>query len=127
MSANQLSNVIEGAIGKIKEMVNSDLVIGSPIDLGHGVSAVPVCKVTVGFGSGGCDLPKKSETERFGGGAGAGVSVIPIAVLVTTKSGEVKVMQLDTIGTTADNIVRTVPDVIDKVSGIISGFGGKAE
>ncbi len=33
-----------------------------------------------------------------------------------------RVLQLDTIGTTADNIVRTVPEVIDKVSGL---FGGR--
>lgn len=120
MSAQQLNGMIEAAIGKIKEMVDSSTVIGEPIALSNGSTAVPVCKVTVGFGSGGSDFPTKNAgTELFGGGTGAGVSVTPIAFLVSTKDGHVRILQLDTIGTTADNIVRTVPEVIDKVSGIL--------
>ena len=52
MSAQQLNGMIEAAIGKIKEMVDSSTVIGEPIALSNGSTAVPVCKVTVGFGSG---------------------------------------------------------------------------
>ncbi len=122
MSANQLNNMIETAVTRMREMVNTDLVVGAPIDLGGGASAVPVCKVSVGFGSAGSDIPNKSNAEVFGGGTGAGVSVVPIAFLVTTRNGEVKILQLDTIGTTADNIVRTVPDVIDKVSDLVMSF-----
>jgi len=55
----------------------------------------------------------------FGGGAGGGVTITPIAFLVTNKDN-VKLIQLDTIGTTADNIVRAVPDVIDKVAGLVN-------
>ncbi len=127
MSANQLSGMIEGAVDRIRNMVNTDLVVGSPIELAQGVTAVPVCKVSVGFGSGGSDLPTKSSAELFGGGAGAGVSVTPIAFLVTTRKGDVKVLQLDTIGTTADNIVRAVPEVLDRVSGIIDGVRGASD
>ncbi|MEG0913039.1 MAG: spore germination protein GerW family protein [Oscillospiraceae bacterium] len=125
MSANQLSNMIDSAVSKIKDMVNTNTVIGEPIVLPNGITAVPVCKVSVGFGSGGSDIPTRSSAEMFGGGTGAGVSVVPIAFLVTTKDGNVKILQLDTIGTTADNIVRTVPDVIDRVSDIINGVKAK--
>ncbi|MEG2677681.1 MAG: spore germination protein GerW family protein, partial [Oscillospiraceae bacterium] len=103
----------------------TNTVIGEPIVLPNGITAVPVCKVSVGFGSGGSDIPTRSSAEMFGGGTGAGVSVVPIAFLVTTKDGNVKILQLDTIGTTADNIVRTVPDVIDRVSDIINGVKAK--
>ncbi|MEG2233218.1 MAG: spore germination protein GerW family protein [Oscillospiraceae bacterium] len=125
MSANQLSNMIDSAVSKIKDMVNTNTVIGEPIVLPNGITAVPVCKVSVGFGSGGSDIPTRSSAEMFGGGTGAGVSVVPIAFLVTTKDGNVKILQLDTIGTTADNIVRTVPDVIDWLSDIINGVKAK--
>lgn len=125
MGANQLNSLIDTAIGKIKEMVNSSTVVGEPIEMAGGTIAVPVCKVTIGFGSGGSDIPTKNANELFGGGTGAGVSVTPIAFLVTTADGGVKILQLDTIGTTADNIVRTVPEVIDKVSGLFAGNKGK--
>lgn len=51
----------------------------------------------------------------FGGGVGGGVTVTPIAFLVTSGDG-VKIMQLDTIGSTADNFVRTLPDLVDRIS-----------
>ena len=118
MSEHPINSMIDVAMGKIKDMVSSDTVIGDPIELPNGVTAIPVCKITLGFGSGGSDIPSSREKELFGGGTGGGISIVPIAFLVTTKDS-VKLIQLDTIGTTADNIVRAVPDVIDKISGIV--------
>ena len=51
----------------------------------------------------------------FGGGTGGGVTITPIAFLVTSGDS-VKVMQLDTIGSTADNVVRSIPEILDKIS-----------
>lgn len=113
--------MIESAIEKIKEMATTDTVIGQPMSLPNGVTAIPVCRVTFGFGSGGADLPNKSGAQLFGGGIGSGVSVTPIAFLVTVGDN-VKILQLDTIGTTADNIVRSVPDVMDKLSGLVASI-----
>ena len=110
-----INQMIETAIAKLKNMAQTETVVGAPIELSNGQTAVPICKVTVGFGSGGMDLPGRANPAGFGGGAGGGVSVTPIAFLVTHKD-EVKLIQLDTIGSTADNIVRAVPDVIDKVA-----------
>ncbi len=113
-----ISDMLDTAISKIKDMVSTNTVIGEPITFEGGYTAVPVCKVTVGFGSGGSDIPSSKQGEFFGGGTGAGVSVTPIAFLIASDKG-VKLMQLDTIGSTADNIVRAVPDVIDKISAIV--------
>ena len=115
MDEHPINNMIETAMIKLRDMAQSDTVIGEPVSMPNGVTAIPVCKVTVGFASGGADLPNKGSMQLFGGGAGGGVTVTPIAFLVTSKEG-VKLLQLDTIGTTADNIVRTVPEVIDKIS-----------
>ena len=89
--------------------------IGDPITLPNGVSAVPVSRVSFGFASGGSDLPSSKQSDMFGGGVGGGVTVTPIAFLVTSGDG-VKIMQLDTIGSTADNFVRTLPDLVDRIS-----------
>ncbi len=119
MSDHPINAILETSIAKIKELVNTNTVIGEPITFGSGTTAVPICKVTVGFGSGGADIPTSKPGEHFGGGTGAGISVTPIAFLVSSADGNVRVMQLDTIGSTADNIVRSVPDVLDKISAII--------
>ena len=118
MSGQSFNSMIDGALERIKEVLKTDTVIGEPITMPNGVTTIPVCRVTFGFGSGGADLPNKAGAEMFGGGIGSGATVTPIAFLVSTKDGA-KLLQLDTIGTTADNIVRTVPEVIDKISGIV--------
>ena len=123
---NAMNSMIETAMRRMREFSGTDTVVGEPITLPNGATALPVCKVTFGFGSGGADLGAKSDKPMFGGGVGSGVSITPIAFLVTSGSS-VKLLQLDTVGTTADKIVGAVPDVIDKVSGIISGFRGDTE
>ena len=115
MSAEHGVNLLtEVALDKIRALTNSGTVIGEAVTLPNGATALPVCRVSFGFASGGSDLPTK-QTELFGGGTGGGVTITPIAFLVT-HGDSVKVLQLDTIGSTADNLVRTIPDILDKVS-----------
>ena len=73
-----LPNMLETTIGKIREMVDVNSVVGEPIVTADGVTIIPVCKVSVGFGGGGSDFVSKNVNRHenpFGGGAGAGVTV----------------------------------------------------
>ena len=124
MDGHPINGMIQIAMAKLRDMAQSETVIGAPINMPNGVTAIPVCKVAIGFGSGGADMPSRSGA--FGGGAGGGLTVTPIAFLVTTKDG-VKLLQLDTIGSTADNIVRTVPEVIDKIADLVKGKKEEAD
>ena len=54
MSQN-LPNMLQDTISKIREMVDVNNVIGEPIVVGD-VTIVPVSKVSVGFGGGGSDF-----------------------------------------------------------------------
>ena len=54
----------------------------------------------------------------FGGGSGGGVTIAPLAFLVIAN-GNVQLLQMQTADNTADRVVNMVPNVIDKVSGII--------
>ena len=117
MSQN-LPNMLENTIKKIREMVDVNSVIGTPITTPDGTTIIPVSKVSVGFGGGGSDYAKNSEA--FGGGAGGGVSVIPICFLITTKDGNVRMMPVPVpANTTADRLVEMVPDTLDKISAFI--------
>ena len=110
-----LNLLTEVALDKIRGLTDSGTVIGEPITMPNGATAVPVSKVSFGFASGGSDLPSSKQADMFGGGTGGGVTITPVAFLVTSGDS-VKVMQLDTIGSTADNMVRSIPEILDKIS-----------
>ena len=118
MSQN-LPNMLQDTISKIREMVDVNNVIGDPITVGD-VTIVPVSKVSVGFGGGGSDYVKNVGTnEPFGGGVGGGVKVTPICFLVI-KDGAVRMLPVATpANTTADRIVEMVPDTLDKIAAFI--------
>ena len=117
--SNNLPNMLQDTIAKIREMVDVNNVIGEPIVVGD-VTIVPVSKVSVGFGGGGSDYVNNVGTnEPFGGGIGGGVKVTPICFLVV-KDGNVRMMPVAApANTSADRIVEMVPDTLDKSSGFI--------
>ena len=116
--SNSVPNMLENTISKIREMVDVNSVIGTPITTPDGVTIIPVSKVSVGFGGGGSDYAK-STNEAFGGGAGGGVKVTPICFLIV-KDGSVRMMPVAApASTTADRIVEQVPDVLDKIASFI--------
>ena len=117
MSQN-LPNMLENTIAKIREMVDVNSVIGDPITTPDGVTIIPVSKVSVGFGGGGSDFSNKNANSElpFGGGVGGGVKVSPIAFLIV-KDGNVRMMPVaEPANTTADRIVEMVPDTLDKLT-----------
>lgn len=121
MSKN-LPNMLENTIAKIREMVDVNSVIGTPITTPDGVTIIPVSKISVGVGGGGSDFVSKNPNNQenpFGGGAGGGVKVTPVAFLVV-KEGSVRVLPIPApANTTADRIVEQVPDVLDKLADFI--------
>ena len=126
-----LPNMLENTIAKIREMVDANSVIGTPITTPDGVTIIPVSKVSAGFGGGGSDYVSKNANKQenpFGGGAGGGVIVTPIAFLII-KEGNVRMLPVAApANTTADRIVEQVPDVLDKIASFIdSRMEKKAE
>lgn len=129
MNENKQEHPIQGMMGtamqKIREMIDVNTIIGDPITTPDGTVIIPVSKVSFGFGSGGSDWPNKNTAkDLFGGGAGAGISINPLAFLVVSN-GDVKLLQMSLSSNTADKMVNMVPDVIDKISGLVSGSSKK--
>ena len=118
-----LPNMLENTIAKIREMVDVNSVVGTPITTADGVTIIPVSKVSVGVGGGGSDFVSKNPNKQenpFGGGAGGGVKVTPVAFLVV-KEGNVRVLPIPApANTTADRIVEQVPDLLDKIADFIN-------
>ena len=129
MSQN-LPNMLDSSIAKIKEMVDANSVVGTPISTPDGITIIPVSRISVGFGGGGSDFVAKNNTKQdnpFGGGVGAGVHVTPIAFLII-KEGNVRMLPVATpANTTADRIVEMVPDTLDKVASFIDSHTNKKQ
>ena len=129
MSQN-LPNMLDKTIAKIREMVDVNSVIGTPITTADGVTIIPVSKVSVGFGGGGSDFVSKNVNKQenpFGGGAGGGVNVTPIAFLIV-KEGNVRMLPVAVpANTTADRLVEMIPDTLDKITDFISSHTKKNE
>lgn len=125
--SQSVPNMLENTISRIREMVDVNSVVGTPISTPDGVTIIPVSKVSVGFGGGGSDYANATN-GAFGGGAGGGVKVTPICFLIV-KDGAVRMMPVAApANTTADRIVEQVPDVLDKIASFIdSRIEKKAE
>ena len=112
-----MANNVEGLMGvsveKIHELVDANTVIGTPIVLDGGITLIPVSKVSYGFASGGSDLPSKSNSDLFGGGAGAGINLTPVAFL-TIKDGEINLLPVVSKPDTIDRAISLVPEIVDR-------------
>ena len=127
MSKN-LPNMLENTIAKIREMVDVNSVIGTPITTPDGVTIIPVSTVSVGFGGGGSDYVSKNPNKQenpFGGGVGGGVKVTPVAFLVV-KEGSVRVLPVaNPANTSVDRLVEMIPDTLDKITAFVDSHTKK--
>ena len=110
-----LNDLLRSTMDKVREMVDTNTIVGQPITTPDGVTLIPISKVNFGFGGGGGDYGKTPGVDHFGGGTGAGVSIAPVAFLVI-KDGITRVLPVGVPPvSTVDRVVEMVPDLMDKV------------
>lgn len=117
MAEHAIQGLMGTTLDKIREMVDSDTIIGKPIQI-DGITILPISKVTFGFASGGSDFGDNPQKELFGGGGGAGVTIQPVAFLVV-QDGTVRTVQLADPGNTVDRAITMMPEMMDKVSNML--------
>ena len=111
---NPLNEVLQESMAKVREMVDTNTIVGEPITTPDGVTLIPISRVSLGFGSGGGDYGK-TQPKDFGGGSAAGVKIEPVAFLVI-REGVTRVLPVAMPPmTTLDRVVEMVPDMMDKV------------
>lgn len=128
MSEHPISSLMAETMAKIKEMVDVNTIIGTPITTPNGTTVIPVSKVTFGFASGGSDFAPKHMPSRplaFGGGGGAGVTVSPVCFLIINQDGSANILGVNAqASTTVDRLVEMIPGAINKVSSFVEGYKG---
>ncbi|NLW79579.1 MAG: sporulation protein YtfJ [Ruminococcaceae bacterium] len=114
-----ISGLMSVTLEKIRQMVDSNTIIGNPINTADGSTILPVSKVSFGFTSGGSDfVSSKSPKDLFGGGSGAGVSITPVGFLVL-HNGNVRFIQVAEKDNSIDRVLNMLPEIVDKLQGFM--------
>ena len=59
---NPLSEMMQESMAKVREMVDTNTIVGQPIETPDGVTLIPISRVSIGFGGGGSARKKPSPT-----------------------------------------------------------------
>ena len=120
MAEHPIQGLMNVTMDKIRQMADSNTIIGKPIKTDDGTTILPVSRISFGFASAGTDFDGKNAANRdlFGGGSGAGVNIQPVAFLVV-KDGCVRTIQLSDGSNTIDRALTMLPELVDKVSALL--------
>lgn len=153
MAEHPIQGLMRTAMDSIKQMVDVNTVVGTPVEAHDGSVIIPISRVTFGFAAGGGDFedqrPRRSVGhwsrrrgpgsegdqegdsggERgsplpFAGGSGAGVSVNPVGFLVVTD-GDVRLISVEGMPV-LERLVDMAPVLLDQVTALLQldGDGG---
>ena len=120
MAEHPIQGLMNVTMHKIRQMADSNTIIGKPIKTDDGTTILPVSRISFGFASAGTDFDGKNAANKdlFGGGSGAGVNIQPVAFLVV-KDGCVRTIQLSDGSNTIDRALTMLPELVDKVSALL--------
>lgn len=82
-----LNDLIDGAMSKIKTLIDSSTVVGDKVETADGTTIIPISRVSVGYVVGGgeyADMSARRVANHFpmAGGSSGGMSVSPVGFLV---------------------------------------------
>ena len=117
---NRFDAMFKTSFDNIKGMLDSNTVVGTPIELSNGTTIIPISKLSVGFATGGVDAGATTSAQKsakFGGGGGSGMSVTPVGFLTVSADGKTDFISVE--GKTAPDPVEQVSDLLDRSPEII--------
>ena len=123
MAEHPIQGIMSTALQNIKEMVDVNTIVGTPVTTPDGTVIIPVSKVAFGFCAGGSEFGSPVVKEgglqsNFGGGSGAGVSITPVAFLVVNGTN-VRLISMSSASTATDKIVDMIPEILTKFKELI--------
>lgn len=127
-----IENLMKSTMENLKDMIDVNTIIGSPVETKDGACIIPISRVSFGFASGGSEFDSKNKLSSdfqvdypFAGGSGAGVSVKPVSFLVVKKDC-VRLLPVEQ-DSTYDRIIDTVPQVLEMFKDVCKDFGDKKD
>ncbi len=109
----KLKETLSSIIGELKEIANTETVVGKPVTLGDKM-VVPVSRIMVGFGVGGGEGQEEKKKGGFAGGGAGGARIDPIGFIII--DGE-KVSFLPTKPGKFEGLIDSIPGIVEKIKG----------
>lgn len=130
---SSIKQMISNSMQEIRNIMDADTVVGQQIHMDNGVTIIPFSKVSLGFASGGLDIPAKQDKARknFGGGGGTGVTVNPIGFLVVYPDGKVEMLPIAAPEEASPleqiaEILNRAPEVVGKLKSLFDEVDAEA-
>ena len=120
--SNNVVEVLKGVVGELKEIANSQTIIGEAITVGD-KTVIPVIKVSVGFGAGGGQGESEKVGGGFGGGGGGGAKIEPAAFIIMDEKG-IKLLMAGK-GGKWDQIIDAIPAITNKIGKWVKDVAAK--
>ncbi len=124
---NSIKEMLEKALQDTRAFTDANTTLGDPLCLDNGITVIPVSKISVGFASGGLDLPASEfdGKKNFGGGGGTGVSIAPIGFLTIYPDGRAEMIpvmptEMGPLDQIAD-VINRAPEIIGRIRSAIAG------
>jgi len=126
MADHPIQGLMKTAMENIKEMVDVNTIVGDPVETPDGSIIIPISRVSFGFAAGGSEFEGVEEQTKshnsslpFGGGSGGGVTVQPVAFLVVSSNGQVRMLPVDRHAM-LDRLIDLAPQLVNQLQSIIS-------
>ena len=104
---NEISAVMTATMSKIREMVDTNTVVGEPITTPDDITLIPLSRVSFAFASGGSEFPMKENKNE------------PMGFLIV-KDGNVRMLNvMPPASNTFDRLIDMTPQVIDRIDQFI--------
>ena len=118
MENTNISSLMETTMNKIRDMVDVNTVVGTPITTPDGITVIPVSRISYAFATGGSDFRVK-EKPGFGGGNGAGGKIEPRGFLIV-KDGNVRMVGVTPpANNSIDRAIEKAPELMDTIESVI--------
>lgn len=115
--ANNVVDILKGVVGELKELAQSETIIGDPVTVGD-TTVIPIVKISFGFGAGGGQRDS-GKADQYGGGGGGGARIEPAAFIIMDKDG----VKLIPAGKGKfDQIIDAIPNIAKKLSKLAEKF-----
>lgn len=127
MAQYELENLFMTSMEGLKKLViDTETIVGKPIELNNGTTIIPLSRLSVGYGMGGWDYDNSKEVSNnknfnlkkngVTAGTGGGATVKPVGFLVVSD-GNVKLLNIDS-ATPFEKICDMIPATLQSLTEI---------
>jgi len=113
-----MDDLLKSTLEGLKGIADVNTIVGQAVETQNGTVIIPVSKLSMGFVAGGSDFPSSKNNDNnihHGGGGGGGVSITPVAFLIVSNTGDVRLMDMEGSSNITANILGAVPDLVSQI------------